>query len=337
MGVLTHRAEQGVLGAMLRDPGQAAMLGYLESGDFASNRHRMVRDAIMAASRSAARTGLGWRSRVEMAAGPEISAEYLDELEAACPDPGHGPAYAAMVLEASVRRSLLGHAEDLASQAETLGYDAERLARAAGGDDRRGERYALHMAWIATAMRGHAAQFDPDTTPAAAEPSSEGSEEEQIVLGALIQGHRESAQVVSMLPTAAFTGLLRREIFQAIRTLRSSGRPVDELIVDWEVARNHMRHESQPPNEESVVDDQPSYVSRLAVIALGTGAPIARAAIILLENLAGRVNGQHFPVDATAPRLGAAVHLSTDNGQSSQPVQRPPHLPELGHGHVPHM
>jgi hypothetical protein len=322
---------------MLLDPGQAGMLSYLESGDFASTRHRMVRDAIMAASRPAAQTGPGWRSRVETAAGPEISAEYLGELEAACPDSGHGPAYAAMVLEASVRRSLLGHAEDLASQAETLGYDAKRLARASEADDRRSERYALHMAWIATAMRGHAAQFDPDTTPAAAAPSSEGSEEEEIVLGALIQGHRDSAQVVSMLPAAAFTSLLRREIFQVIRTLRSSGRPVDELIVDWEVARSRVRHDGQPPDEEFVTDDQPSYATRLAAIAMGTGAPIARVAITLLENLASRVNDQHFRVDATASHLGAAVHLNASNGQSSQPAQQPPYLPELGHGHAPHM
>jgi hypothetical protein len=322
---------------MLRDPGQIGMLGYLESGDFASNRHRMVRDAIMAASRSTAWTEPGWRSRVEMAAGPEISAEHLNELETACPDPGHGPAYAAMVLEASVRRSLLGHAEDLASQAETLGYDAKRLARASGGDDRRSERYALHMAWIATAMRGHAAQFDPDTTRAATEPSSEGSGEEEIVLGALIREHRDSAQVVSMLPIAAFTSLLRREIFQVIRTLRSSGRPVDALIVDWEVARNHVRHEGQPSDLELVADDQPSYATRLAASAVGTAAPIATVAIRLLENLASRVNGQRFPVDAAAPRLGAAVHLNTENGHSSQPVQRPPHLPEPGQGHAPQM
>jgi hypothetical protein len=322
---------------MLHDPGQAAMLGYLESGDFASNRHRIIRDAIMAASRSGAQPRPGWRRRVATAAGPEISAEYLDELEAACPDPGHGPAYAAMVLEANVRRSLLGHAEDLASQAETLGYDAKRLAKAAGGDDRRSERYALHMAWIATAMRGHAAQFDPDTTRAAAEPSSEGSEEEEIILSALVREHRDSAQVVSMLPTAAFTSLLRREMFQVIRTLRSGGRPVDALIVDWEVARSHVRHEGQPPDEESVADDQPSYATRLATIAMGTGAPIARVAITLLENLASRVNGQPFPADATLPRLGAAVHLDAGNGQSSRPVQQPPYLPELGHGRAPHM
>lgn len=264
-------------------------------------------------------------------------------IAAACPDPRHSTAYAAMVLEASVRCALSGHAEDLASQAETLGYDARRLVRASGADGRQGEKYALHIAWIATAMRSHATQFDPDTTRAAAEPPSEVGEEvddEEIVLAALIQQHPESTQIVNVLPATAFADPLRREIFEVIRTLHVSGRPVDTLTVDWEVARSRAQRGDQPPDEGFVTDDEPSYVARLAETAVVIGTPITRTAIALLENLVSDGNGQHLEADAAPPHLaapGVAVRSDTALGQAPRLIQPPPLLPEQGHGHAQQM
>lgn len=331
MGTLTHRAEQALLGAMLHIPDLAARLDYLEPGDFASNRHRLVFSAIRTASNSGQREN--WRGAVEKAAGSEISQRYLDELEVACPEPRHGPAYGLMVLEASARRDLLGHATDLADQAESLRYSAQRVIRAGGTGGHRSEAHAGLVAGVATAIRVHAGRFDPDNTwavtaPPSGQVSRRGTFLEETALAALIQHHPAALRVARALPSPlAFADPLRRNIYQAVCDLASTGRPVDALTVDWELARGQGAADGQRSGGGTVGDDMPSYVTRLANIPTA-GAPVT----VTVSLLARGHNGQQPAEDgsATRPRAPGTVAGPAAPSQTAHLLRPPPDQPRQG-------
>ena len=335
MGTLTHRAEQALLGAMLRESGLAARLDYLGPGDFASNQHRLVFNAIMTASKSG-QWGR-WRRAVEEAADPEISPQYLDELEAACPEASHGSAYGVMVLEASGRRDLLAHATDLADQAESVRYTAQRMVRAGGRDGHRSEVHAGLVADVASAIRVHAGEFDPDNTGAVTAPPSRSASGhnafvEETVLAALLQHYSGAPRVTQQLPPPlAFTDPLRRSIYQAILDLSATGSPVDALTVDWELARSPGPVGQQQLGDGTLTDDQSSYVMRLASVFTAGKTTTITASLMAGPPSRGR-HGQQSAEDRAALRpqapgtmAGPAAHLlqppATESGQG--PAQTP--------------
>lgn len=332
MGTLTHRAEQALLGAMLCEPGLATRLDYLEPGDFALNQHRLVFTAIMTASGAGQRDR--WRRAIEKA-GPEIPPQYLDELEEACPDPRHGPAYGVMVLEASARRDLLGHVTDLTDQAESLRYTGQRVTHAGGAGGHRSEVHAGLVADVASAIRVHAGEFDPDSTRAVTAPTSGSASEhdtfvEETVLAALLQHYSHASWAARTLPPPlAFADPLRRAIFQAICDLSATGRPVDALTVDWELARSEELVGRQRPGDGTVTDELPSYVTRLAnVFTAGKAATITASP--LEEGLASGRSRQQPAEDRVAPR---PQHQGTARpgapGQAAH-LHPPPHQPGQG-------
>jgi replicative DNA helicase len=257
MGVLTCRAGQALLGAMLQRPELVGMLGYLEPGDFAWNQHRVLYNA-MARTAMAGNVGAGeWRAAVEAAVRPQLSAEYLEEVQAGCPDPLHGPAYGAMVMDASARRTVADLAEDIASEAGALEYDTGRLIRAVGAAGHEMDNDALHLARVAAAMRVHSERFNPDTSSGAEGPAESIAESEQAaaeerILAALIQGHHETRQVMGILIGSAFIDPLRREVFEAVRSLFASNRPIDPLTVDWELTRSRSSSGRPKPGRRQI-------------------------------------------------------------------------------------
>jgi len=147
---------------------------------------------------------------------------------------------------------------------------------------------------------------------------------------ALIQGHRETRQVMSMLPGSAFADLLRREIFHAIRSLFASDRPIDPLTVDWEVTRS--RASSGRQETEAAADSGDSYVTRLSRLSIGDD-PVTRTADALIVALSQSGNGSRMlhSVSGPAARPGtgqAPVGDNSDPADSSpRLLQPPPRLP----------
>lgn len=334
MAVLTHRAEQALLGAMLLQPGLAAMLDHVETGDFLAREHRVLHAVLVTASGSWDGNG-SWRDAVAAAAGPEIRPEYLGELEAACPDPMHGRAYAALVVEAYARRMLLEESEDLAQQAESLKYDTGRLRRAGGTGGVESTVLAEHTARVARAFRGFGLQFTPDAVvaPVVAPPGSVGGRpaDEELVLGALIGGHRETRRVLGFLVPDAFGDPVRRAIYAAVRTLYLAGGGIDPLTVDWELAR---RQPVLAGEQAPVTGDLPSYVTRLATAAAGTDR-IEGVAYALTED-SSRAVGRPGPAAGIAggARLqGPAGCPGAVNGAAPLVVQRPPGASVNGRTH----
>lgn len=264
MDTLTSRAERALLGAMLRDPALVLALGYVEPVDFALHRHRLLYTAI----KNASGTWDGsrpWDVAVAAAAEEDTPLDYIDELEAACPDPGHGRTYAALVLDAHFQRAMLEAAGDAGALAETLSYDAARLTQARSPGAPGAVLIAGHADRVALVIGRHAAAFSPDTAHAPVGPplavTSRHERDEEHILGALINGHRATRQVLGMIGPAAFRNPLRREVFTAILAADAAGHAIDPLTVDWELGRARAW---QGDNGRSGEEDPQSYVTRLA-------------------------------------------------------------------------
>src|SRR5580692_9273495 len=117
MPSLTERAERALLGALLLEPRQAAMVSRVAIGDFADKRQGV----FFAAVRSAAGPDPGTAG--PRAAGLDADPAYLNLLRYSCPDPSHAAAYARMVVEAGLRRQLADHADRMEQAAANLHYD----------------------------------------------------------------------------------------------------------------------------------------------------------------------------------------------------------------------
>ena len=313
MGTLTRRAERALLGELLRGGRLTDGFGCLRPGDFALERHRRVYAALTTAGQTWDGLSLGQHELAELAVASRTSPRYLSELRAACPDPSHAPAYAALVLEARVCRAVSVYAAAFSVEASLLRGDVGRLARAAGVGIHPAGRYASQMKLIAADMRRFAAWFNPDKTPAVPGPPTAPADgrarDEEIMLAVLIQQRPEAGQLMRMLRGTVFTDPLRQQVFLAVGSLDAAGQPVDELTVDWELVR-FLASVGVKPANTGPVTGQASYVMRLAAVDFGR-EETARAAGALGGRLPGMLADPRPVSDSIAsrpPTLSAAGH-----------------------------
>jgi len=241
---LTNRVERALLGALITDPGLVPRLEYLEPRVFADDLHGAVYEAIRPLPVATAPSAGDRIAAIARAAGPQVSEEYVRELAASCPDPGHGTAYGLRLVQAALFRRIAQRADVLGGQAALLEHEEARVIEAGANGGQQALDAARYLGLISAALRRHTAPLIP-TTSATAERSPAASIDrkasdqelrEEHVLTALLQQHRESDQILAFLPAAAFTSPERKEIFRAIRRLRQASQPVDELTVSWELA-----------------------------------------------------------------------------------------------------
>lgn len=300
---LTRRAERAALGAMISDQQLAARLDCLEARDFTDPRHRAVYEAVRMLSGTPPLTPADWRARIAATAGSLATTGYLDGLAAACPDPVHGPAYSAMLIQASLYRLARQRANDLDAQAALIGYEGKRVTEAGGTGGNQAASIGSHLAEVAKAIRGHTAALAPGSPDPAAGPTAThtdlraglaratrpsvgpptaagparpeeptaatiGEHREELVLSALLQRHAQAGQILGFLPAAAFTSPARQEIFRSIHRLSMAGRPVDELTVRWDLAtRTATTAVVSPGARPSPMSD--GYIDRLACASVG--------------------------------------------------------------------
>jgi replicative DNA helicase len=316
---LTERAERAALGALLADPGHAARLDYLTPGDFASERHKAIFTAIARAAGEPGMSRDAYHAAVALAASSQESTAYLRELIEACPAPGHVSAYGAMVVQARLARELAIRAEELTFEAEDLTADGRNMTAVSGANRRAAEDLADHLEDLAAAFRYHAARLEPakaapgqtpagpatlDQAPASPLEAAQQHAEERI-LSALLQRHPEAGRILDFLPAAAFTSIPRRDIFQTIRTLNATGRPVDPLTIDWELSQR----------TTLPVGGTEAYTTRLASTALNGESPL-KAAYTLEARLQRRASTQAAP----SPEIPARPKLALQ----ATPEQPPP-------------
>ena len=334
---LTYRTEQAALGAMITSPQIAARLAYLEPADFTDLRNQWVYRAVRVLRDSPAPVSEGWRDRITRTIGDQmVGRSYIEELVAACPDPGHGPAYGAMLVQAATYRMAREHADQIDARAAMSRTEARRLAKAgAAGADRAAMLGSL-LADTATAIRGHSAMLAPPVpAPAESAPStsslvkpagraslSSAEQQEEAVLSALMQGHSQAEQIFKFLPAAAFTSPARQDIYGAARRLHQVGRPADELTVSWELAIRSASAAVLSPASTPAAQVPDGYVARLASADIGTGQPPLQIARALDARY--RASRPRQPATGAAASPGQAA--GTSRGRAQQ-VPRAPGIP----------
>jgi hypothetical protein len=324
---LTQRAEQAALGAMIAERQMAVRLSYLQPADFTDPRHRWMLRTVRQLSAAPQSTPSGnWGELIAQAAGRWATRKYLDDLGAACPDPAHGPAYGAMLVQATIYRQARDHADQMDAQAAQLRAEGSRLIEAGEPGPTQAASLGALLAEVAKAIRGHTAvlaSVGPDVGPrrgtglAPAGPTSvRADQREELVLSAILREHPQAGQILSYLPAAAFTSPARQEVFRAARRLNQSGRPVDELTVSWELATYSAVTAVLSPGNTSQPQVPDEYISRLARTGVSDGRSPLGAAHDLDARLrhrtsrvprpaAGAIGGQaqDVPVQAVAPLI----------------------------------
>lgn len=299
MTTLTLRAEHALLGAALADPGLIdAVRRYLTPDSFTTGRAQAVFAACAAARAEERSSSPGaWFKTVK--AGSGVSARYLRELEEACPDPAHGLSYGALVMEAAARRSLADAAKQAARTSNGLRQDASRLARADGTGGRRAVELARHATSVADALRIHAVVFDPDITqvrPGPALAPRGRSQQEERVLSAILQRHSQTERIFRLPLDDAFTSRNRTEIFRAAKNLYVGARDIDELTVDWEVARRAAGEAPQRRTGTPPRSTEPTYAQRLASAPMPSADILATASSLTQAGLGRRAAPRQRPV-----------------------------------------
>ncbi len=348
---LTYRAERALLGALLRDPDLLEDMRFLAADDFVSQAHREIFNAIRSVQASqTARTGHSYVLAVALAApGPGPGVGYLEDSARACPQPANATAYARMVMEASLRRRLLAHANRFLKDAGDLHWEVGRFSQAMGSSHGT-ERFPSHLMKLAHAMWVHAKAFapapggtgpQPDTgepnEPVASGPRAAQSVslpaisdadatlgEEDEVLADLIQHHWQNSAVLEWLPAEAFSPGARRQIYEAIVALTRNGDPVDELTVEWQMARHRAARQSMgvtEPNQAGQADGPrgiPGYVGVLAGLPVTDGTATLTGRTLLNRHTAAQLSAETLPI-AESPGRGEPGRPPT--GLSAGPVR----------------
>jgi hypothetical protein len=328
---LTGRAEDAVIGVVLREPWMAGTLA-VSAHQFASPS----RGAIFEAATSIRGPALGPAAAIEeVAARAGVPEQYLEQLTGTCPDPVHGYRYAVLVAEAAGLRQIRSIAQTLGRRARELSAEARDMSAAVGPEALETGRRADHAADQARALTENASQFNPDTmrSPAAvvggsslSAASREQSRLERQVLAALVRQHPDSGKVLETLSLDAFRSPLNRLVYEAIAHLREAGEPVDSLLVDWQLMRGSPGTEATVEGGAHPGPDQPSYVTALSMFP-GRG-PVLPAANLLAAGSTGTGNG-HRPAVTGVPRL-ITPGTSVRHGQVPGLLEPPPQVPDTG-------
>lgn len=333
---LTYRTEQAALGAMITSAQMAARLAYLEPADFTDLRNRWMYRAVRVLGDSPS-AGEERRDRIaRVAGGHMMGRSFVEELVAACPDPGHGPAYGAMLVQATTYRMAREHADQIDARAALSRAEGRRLARAgAVGADQAAVLGSL-LADTANAIRGHTAMLAPPV-PAPAEPGparsalevaagqtslSPDEQQEEDVLSALMQGHSQAKQIFNFLSAAAFTSPVREDIYVAARRLHQVGRPADELTVSWELAIRSASAAVVSPATTPATQVPDGLVARLASADIDAGQSPLQAARAL--DAGYRASHPRQPAAGAAGSPDQGARTSQDR---TQQVPRAPGIP----------
>ncbi|PZT76818.1 MULTISPECIES: DnaB-like helicase N-terminal domain-containing protein [unclassified Streptomyces] len=240
-----QRAEQAVLGAVLLDPGQLSLLGWLVPEHFDRPVHRALFTALRklqsgghGALDAEGTVPLSWVTDAVDEASRHVrglTAVYAHMLISACPRPEHAPVYARMVLEGAIHRTIAQH--------------AVRLRQAARADALQGQvDGALHRTDVLAGVLDDLAQrwgTEPRPVPATEPPATDRGgpvpnsvmEDEQFLLAVLADRPKAMDAVVGWLRPGDFADPGHGQLYRCLGALHHRGEPVDRLTLLWEAQR----------------------------------------------------------------------------------------------------
>ncbi len=342
---LVLRAEQALLGAVLREPHQIEQVSYLPTIAFTHPAYQAVyqylRDSYQA--QDPPHPDQLPESIARNVHIPGIDADRLRSIAAACPDPGHAPIYARMLQEAHVRSTLASFATSIAAENPTdlrlQQYNqilTQTLARQRNvSSDAAREEPAL-------AVTVRAAHVDIDELPA-----DERARREELVLADLLQHQQQIAEVQTWLSPEIFAPGPRRELFETIVTIDGYGEPITELTVEWELSRRRYQPptETNQPYSTTMPDANPTrpevapqYLGRLMTTAVAVGTAVELGSDLLSETLrvdlakhaaktlASLDPSQGVTAEHTTTHLASEVVKPLSQAQQHSPASTAPQL-----------
>jgi replicative DNA helicase len=242
-----------------------------------------------------------------------------------------------MVLEASLGRRLAAHATRLTHDADALAQELPQLT-SPGLAGQGVERSAAHLRNLADAMSAHAREFDVGSSVEGAQPNvpkASGAvpagpaeqrriRQEEDVLAGLIQHVWSNGKVLTWLPPEAFAPGARREIYQAIRTLVFNREAVDDLTVQWQLARTSALTQAASTPIRADIRPQPPlhYAADLAARNVEDGSVMLAGRLLLHDYSSARAQTG----TAAAPRGGQPAAVVRPR-RAPQPAP----LPDVSH------
>lgn len=276
---LVDRAEQAVLGAVLQRPDIIQDIAFLDPAQFANSAHAALFGAIRTEiARDPDQSSTDLAAHLHSAHATSGNAPDLDALIDACPDPGGAAAYARMLVEADLDRSMAAHAVRITESTEPL--DGQRLMEA-------------HV------LRHRAIDASQEAEAAPIPGSWKGSRlnREEHILADLIQNPYALDLLPQWFNPRSFSADARSDLYEALTAVHSRGEPVDKLTVAWELDRLQRKDETTTAGVDPI-----AYVDRLAAI------PVEPAAALRLSRelppFASEAIGPQ-QTQGTLPRYGA--------------------------------
>jgi hypothetical protein len=326
MTSLTDRTERALLGALLTSPGGAA-LSYLQRTDFTCRQRGDILAGIRTAYKADRWPGQRWLDSVAAACGSVVTTRELNDLQADCPVPRHANGYASLVIEARVRRIIAEVADRITLDTGGFEFDALRLAGLRAPSAIMTAALTRHLNDLAGAFKIHT-EFDPGTwqplqvpeppplpqaIPAslpslAWQPSQLGEKPgprartEEHVLAGLMQRHTGTPLVVAVVTPDMFTSPLRRCIYSTIQAMEARGHPIDDITVEWGLARRLSSAGAAESVPFASTETGPGYLTQLTRTPIGPAGMIT-AARTLAQAPAATGPHQHAASERPAPRL----------------------------------
>ena len=243
------RAEQAFLGAVLLDPaGQHQLLDVVGPGDMYRPWHAQVLAAMYRARARGAMPGPAEVYR-ELQDDPFLprtvaaDAVPLASLMEAAPRPGHAPAYASMVVEGGIRRSvgLAGSRLVLACEGGDLATAFRQTAEA------RRELTACAGRWQSLPGRFGREPARPDE-PVGHQPGPAPQDDNAAAIGGralrdLVAAPGRLATVRTWLRSEHFARAADGKLYAVMQDMHAALMPVDAVTVAWQAARRGIRAE----------------------------------------------------------------------------------------------
>lgn len=284
MSELIMRAEQGVLGVMLRDP-QTVVSLQVEYEDFGHPTHQAVFAALADLEFAVYDTEQQRLAAVARALDrPDVDTAWLTRLADTAPAAELAPEYARIVVQAAFDRDVADFAQPYRDSAQ-LATDPqirEALTRAADALDAQ----AAVFTPASTVDTDITVQVAGDVAYISGDVRVDLHREDQIIAD-LIQHPDQALEVAAWLDSEVFTSAQRKLTFELTVSLAYDGDPFDTVTLAWHVQRARDVERYNDPDIFTVVpaESDYAYLTRLHALPVPIGAAVVVGRDLLTEHV----------------------------------------------------
>jgi replicative DNA helicase len=316
---LAARAERALLGALLLRPDAYQDIAYLDPAQFVDPANaalfEAVRTELTHEPDQTISTLTAHLQAVQAATG--TSSDLASFIET-CPDPTAATAYARILVEAELNRTMAAHAARLVELSEP--HSPERSEAAA------------------LIRPERAISQDAENAPIPGSWKGSRPNREERILADLIQHPDQIEQAREAINATTFTSTAREDLLEALSAVQKCGEPTDTLTIAWEFDR------VQAESYRNVGVDPAAYIDRLAAVPVVPGTALATAQQIASEEQRVAERQARAPQPASPTNGATVADRSVDRrvGRRRDVDVRPPshnhptpgtdrHGPRLGH------